>query len=556
MIARRTGRLRRGLLRAASIVLTLLAAIGRPVTTQGQTTDVVELSPSAAAHFPESRWLSDAQWLDDETLLVSSRVDAINLWSVALENWVEPAFGLLAIALLWMMLRLVRRSWGQWRLAPGQPHCRDCFYQLTGLAEPSRCPECGTELDESQIVIGHRAPYRALLTVSLLLALLAGLYFGCSDLLPRHGWMSRLVRWPSARSMNWAVAAGDSGFIDRHRIAMVRLEEIDARTGAVKRRIVSRPMFNRSGREIDEPFFAILRQRSAILLMGRRELFEFDLHTGSLKRRIKVFDPTEPAVMLRALALDPSERFVCAIRSDRQSATIDLPSGKRRALVPLDRVPGWPNVPVATVREPATIVSVRGASREPDLPSLELFDLSDGKSLAPLSGAVSTECCLAGGPGGVIAFYRSRARSTWSAEGTPAVAGVWSPGQAQVQAMPQPPVDLPRAADTALNGWTTATTPRQSDERMGLGAGGSPAYLTTGSFAIIDAATGRVLATLGGSPGDEEPHVAFSPDGGTLAVWATGGYGKTGRRMMPCSVVFYDTSPQSLGPLAAGEGQK
>ncbi|MCC6908442.1 MAG: hypothetical protein IT430_10910 [Phycisphaerales bacterium] len=555
MNARRTGRLRRGLLHAASVGLTLVAAIGRPATALAQS-DAGEIAPSATAYFPESRWLSDAHWLDDDTLLVSSRVDAINLWSVAVENWVEPAFGLVGVALLWMLLRLLRRSWGQWRLAPGQPHCRDCYYQLTGLTEPIRCPECGAELGESRIVRGHRAPYRALLAVLVLLAMLGGLYFGFSDALPRHGWLSRLIRWPSARSMNWAVAAGDSGFIDRHRIAMVRLDEIDARTGAVRHRIVSRPMFTRTGPEIEEPYFVILTKTRSILLMGQRELLEFDLQNGSLRRRIAAFDASEPAVVLRGLALDPQERFVCAIRSDRQSATIDLPSGRRRALVPLDRVPGWPNVPVAAVREPGTIVSVRGTSGEPNLPSLELFDLSDGKSLAPLRGAVSSECCLAGGSEHVIALYRGLARSTWSAEGTLVIAGVWSPGQGQVPPMPHPPVDLPRAADTALDGWTTATTPRQSDERMGLGSGGSPAYLTTGSFALIDAAAGRILATLGGSPGDEEPHVAFSPRGGTLAVWATGGYGKTGRRTMSCSVVFYDTSPLSLRPAAAGANQK
>src|SRR5262245_48600436 len=59
---------------------------------------------------------------------------------------------------------------GRWPRRKGdEPHCRRCNYSLIGL-ESKRCPECGTELTDRNIVRGerHRRPRLAWAGASLI----------------------------------------------------------------------------------------------------------------------------------------------------------------------------------------------------------------------------------------------------------------------------------------------------------------------------------------------------------------------------------------------------
>src|SRR2546421_8645663 len=49
------------------------------------------------------------------------------------------------------------------RQIDNHPICRKCGFDLFGLGESTRCPECGTELSAAGIRLGHRAVRRGAL---------------------------------------------------------------------------------------------------------------------------------------------------------------------------------------------------------------------------------------------------------------------------------------------------------------------------------------------------------------------------------------------------------
>ena len=66
--------------------------------------------------------------------------------------------------------------WFGWRgkRIDDHPICRKCRYDLTGLDEPTTCPECGTDLDARKAVrIGQRRKRRVMIAIGGLLTLLA-----------------------------------------------------------------------------------------------------------------------------------------------------------------------------------------------------------------------------------------------------------------------------------------------------------------------------------------------------------------------------------------------
>lgn len=69
--------------------------------------------------------------------------------------------GLVGIVLTWLGLR--------GRTIDNHPICRKCGFDLFGLDQSTRCPECGSELSAQAIRLGHRAVRRWTLAMGLLL---------------------------------------------------------------------------------------------------------------------------------------------------------------------------------------------------------------------------------------------------------------------------------------------------------------------------------------------------------------------------------------------------
>ena len=75
------------------------------------------------------------------------------------------------------------------------PHCGGCGYSLTGN-QSGRCPECGLELTEANIVVGDY-PRRLILPLLLLASLAGVVYFGQRAI--------RLGDWYSYRPTHWVI---------------------------------------------------------------------------------------------------------------------------------------------------------------------------------------------------------------------------------------------------------------------------------------------------------------------------------------------------------------
>lgn len=78
--------------------------------------------------------------------------------------WLIPVLAIIAAGLITLLLIAGARG----RYVGGEPRCRRCGYQLTGL-QSERCPECGLTLDQRNIVYGRRRYRWALLAIGFLL---------------------------------------------------------------------------------------------------------------------------------------------------------------------------------------------------------------------------------------------------------------------------------------------------------------------------------------------------------------------------------------------------
>src|SRR5688572_10990574 len=81
------------------------------------------------------------------------------------------------------------------------PHCRKCDYPLTGLTEPSQCPECGAKLTETRAVAyGERYRRRRLAWAGATVMLLAAVPLS----LVATG-AARRFDWYRLRPTNWVL---------------------------------------------------------------------------------------------------------------------------------------------------------------------------------------------------------------------------------------------------------------------------------------------------------------------------------------------------------------
>jgi hypothetical protein len=99
--------------------------------------------------------------------------------------------GLAGVVLLW---------WGYWPRRKGnQPHCRGCDYLLLGN-KSGRCPECGRELNDGNIVYGTRRRRKVIAAAGVMLLLLATLFLGDAG-----GKRLREIDWYHYRPAAWVV---------------------------------------------------------------------------------------------------------------------------------------------------------------------------------------------------------------------------------------------------------------------------------------------------------------------------------------------------------------
>ncbi len=179
----------------------------------------------------------------------------VAIWPALIEAW---PYWLGAIAGLWLLIATLLMILRYRRpRAVGEPHCRRCNYQLTGLRSES-CPECGAALTERTIVIGKRVR-RRLIRNSFIGAVLLSLGYTAMLLggVPRQGVVSAWFDWHSATVARWAEKLNIDRLKDWERETYV-IVPVDMDTGLMKTRPRRRFL---SGSASQPPFFSLDRRR-------------------------------------------------------------------------------------------------------------------------------------------------------------------------------------------------------------------------------------------------------------------------------------------------------
>jgi hypothetical protein len=136
--------------------------------------------------------------------------------STANLEWITAIAVLIALAGIWLL------KIGRWpRRRGSERHCRRCEYNLSGLSS-DKCPECGAQLSERNVVIGERRRRAgvAWVGVMLLISSLMGLGMAWRGPLARVDWYRyKLSRWVAAdlRSSDDAVVARAWNELERRR---------------------------------------------------------------------------------------------------------------------------------------------------------------------------------------------------------------------------------------------------------------------------------------------------------------------------------------------------
>lgn len=84
---------------------------------------------------------------DGGTAYVIVEYVQIDMWKGFLQLWPYMGGVLLLLVLLWLSVRVLQQ-WRRHRATRGEPFCKTCGYQLTGV-ESHQCPECGKLITRS-----------------------------------------------------------------------------------------------------------------------------------------------------------------------------------------------------------------------------------------------------------------------------------------------------------------------------------------------------------------------------------------------------------------------
>lgn len=313
--------------------------------------------PTYTLTVPNAKYIVDLAWLDDQTLAVSSRVQAVNVWSLLCGWWPEVLCGSIAIFLLVKLIVLVYGGVRHRNLAVGEPHCRRCFYQLSGIGDALRCPECGTQLTKHGIFIAPAARLGRIALTALALIATAIVYFTFDSTVPRHFWWSEYVQWPSTSLVTRVSAWRGWRFDPQPFINVACVDLVDVQAGKTKSRIIGQPLQTRQGEQIDEPYITASEDGSRLFVTGVSRLFEYDARTGALRRAIQLLpapdDSSRPRG--RAMVLDPNTAVVVM----RQAMIwIDLKTGRRRLSQPVEVDQQGRPLPAFGITDPSLVMGV------------------------------------------------------------------------------------------------------------------------------------------------------------------------------------------------------
>jgi len=129
---------------------------------------------------------------------------AVNLWALLVYEWPWVLTAILVGAGVWLVRRFVRQFGVRGEV--GQPMCRGCRYQLTGVVS-DHCPECGMVLTAENRIVGLSFRSVGLRFAVQWLAIVLAVVLLHTIRLPRSGWVSTWMRvdsvWLARQFHRW-----------------------------------------------------------------------------------------------------------------------------------------------------------------------------------------------------------------------------------------------------------------------------------------------------------------------------------------------------------------
>ena len=334
---------------------------------------------------------------DGQTAYVAAHETAVRLWPEFVHFWPEWSGALvliLCLVLLWRVRKVARLPQD-----PGEPHCRQCNYQLTGCPS-NRCPECGHTIDGRGRVIGRPTVHRVapiLATMGVLIAAYAVVRWSG---LPRDGSLSKRYDWFSTSAFRWAERT-KTEWLSLQGVEVFRLMEVDVRRGKIRERWDMEPCAEW------RPDLMTLSSDGNSLFIGRNEPPHIQRWDTRSRRLVQSYRSSGVCFGMHSMAMADDDRMLYVLApsyGNRQwSYSLlrwDIASGAERAAILLPDDPqlssSWDRVhPIRGTGQllvigyqRAIIVDCVGSGLRRELP--------------PRKGGGFSQLPLVLGPGGII----------------------------------------------------------------------------------------------------------------------------------------------------------
>ena len=464
---------------------------------------------------------------DGQTAYVTIEQSAVRLWPVFVHYW--PEWGGLVAAMILLVLfgRLVRIM--KRRRAIGEPHCRYCNYQLTGLSG-DQCPECGKVTVRRGPAVG-RPIKRRVVALAAAMVLVGGGYLGLRFAgMPRDG---RASTWFDGWS-TWAAASNLRSQLPSRLSTAYWIEsllEIDTQSGRIERRLYERTYCSKTARLVSA-------DGRKLYLLGKFSVEEWDIAAW---RRSRLWDVSEmPSYvvngeyvdMLRDVAISGDGRYLLAM------AFLSTGFGEFRgaALHRWDLATGTELPPIRLEQEPRTRETWARVRAIPGSSHVLIWGAQQARVIDPANGATVRDVIRGDAffelNAGVIAADRTLIITTW-----------WetSPQQNNMDWIRRWNLDTgeelphfdftgtPAATSTALNGrgfvLNTGVICAPSDGQV----------IGTADMGLLNRPLHGINATI-----------TVSSEGGTMAAWGVD-HAATSPGPDAIRLLFYDLSPLAIG---------
>ncbi|MEX2212790.1 MAG: hypothetical protein WD768_01595 [Phycisphaeraceae bacterium] len=246
------------------------------------------------------------------------RVTRANVWAFIVYFWPEILFLILFLGLLvilWRVVRVMRRP-----QAVGEPICRRCRYQLTGI-NGEACPECGTKLTPRNRILGRSRRRRLAVPLALGALILSGasvlFYFwypplgdyqwGWNSDLSREGSVSSWFIWPSDSLHAWTIER--EFWFDSMETMHGQVWLVNLAAGSFERLLLEKLFYGPTGDQWNLFAGADLKiaidESGVVILAIESESYWFDASSMTVKRLVP--DPNA----------DPESRFNSPFLEDR-----------------------------------------------------------------------------------------------------------------------------------------------------------------------------------------------------------------------------------------------